>query len=416
MPTPTHGGHITSRHELQTLLQPVLCQTPTNLVVFLQDTLSVDDFTYLSATSGQEKPYPHLQDLLNSSASSLVLPAVDWKAISDLVGFLEKQEDWHQVDVGKSDEVDFKTSDSKPNFMIVKLLSRIRDSDASAGGSFNENDKKIEKLTNIMRERGIEFTAIYSALRPSKIHRTAGMTSETRRRLLSTDRIQTVPYPPLNVTNGTETCIIFYATNLTLTVNESVQLDLTHQTFVSHVVDTSSSKCSEFNTTFSLKYYNLTKEINTLEIRFAMSNQFYPGSARNWFTLDSVQILQDARLPGALFRIPYASSPAEYSFHCQLVGTSQLYDAVLIPTNAEAKAWNVHISQFQIQGFNVKDSLFSYSTDCTGFFSAAIWMALVSSFVLLWILAYGIYMLMNLTTNDKFDDPKGHPLSVGQGE
>ncbi|XP_078513268.1 V-type proton ATPase subunit S1-like [Lissotriton helveticus] len=413
----THEGHITSGRELHALLQPVLQQNPPNLVLFLQDSLSVDDFTYLSAIPEREKPLHNIQEILQSSESSLVLPAVAWEAVRHLSDYLQKKADWHLLEMSDVEASDFKPSASKPNLIVVNLQSTTRGSGIPDAWSFAENDEKIGKLTTILREKEMEFSAIYSALRPSKIHSGFHETSARRRRLMAEATVvDTVPYPPMNVTNGTNTCIIFYATNISMTVNGTIKLDLTNKTFVSGDVDTNSSDCSPGNTTFSLKYYNLTTDIRTLEIRFAMSNQFYTGSARNWFTVDNVQIIENNNAPGALFSIPYASSPAEYSFHCQLVGTSALSGAVMTPSNAAAKNWDVSISGFQIQGFHVQNSLFSYAADCTGFFSAAIWMALVSSLILLWILAYGIYMLMQLTTNDKFDDPRGQTLSVSQTE
>lgn len=55
-------------------------------------------------------------------------------------------------------------------------------------------------------------------------------------------------YRPLNVTNGTNTtCILFYATNFTLTVNTTIHMNLTNSTFLFHGVNTSSSVCSDTN-------------------------------------------------------------------------------------------------------------------------------------------------------------------------
>jgi len=78
-----------------------------------------------------------------------------------------------------------------------------------------------------------------------------------------------------------------------------------------------------------------------------MTNKFYEGSARNWSTLDSVEIVQDEE-KFAKFNVSVISAPAEYSFHCQLVGTSNLHPARLIPTNNEAKNWDVFISTLQV--------------------------------------------------------------------
>ncbi|NXD85449.1 VAS1 ATPase, partial [Halcyon senegalensis] len=238
---------------------------------------------------------------------------------------------------------------------------------------------------------------------------------ELRRQLMATEEEDSLSYSPLNVTMGNDTCILFYARNFSLKANNSIFMDLTNLTFVTQNVDTSSSECSDINTTLSLKYTKPVNGISSLEIRFLMTNQFYGGSARNWSTLDSVEIVQDGE-KFAKFNISVISAPAEYSFHCQLVGTSNLYPARLIPSNNEAKNWDVFISSLQIQGFNVENNRFSYASDCTGFFTPGIWMGLVTSIVLLWILAYGIHMIMHLTTNSRFDDPKGPALSVPQTE
>lgn len=56
-------------------------------------------------------------------------------------------------------------------------------------------------------------------------------------------------YPPVNVTIGNNTCILFYAGNFSLKANSSVFIDLTNATFVIQNVDVSSSVCSDVNTT-----------------------------------------------------------------------------------------------------------------------------------------------------------------------
>uniref|UniRef100_A0A8C8BFW4 V-type proton ATPase subunit S1 n=1 Tax=Otus sunia TaxID=257818 RepID=A0A8C8BFW4_9STRI len=266
-----------------------------------------------------------------------------------------------------------------------------------------------------LQERGIHFSVIYTAVRPSRISRKTDVVWGLRRQLMATEEEDSLSYPPLNVTTGNDTCILFYARNFSLKANNSVFIDLTNATFITHNVDISSSECSDINTTLSLKYTKPVNGISSLEIRFLMTNKFYGGSARNWSTLDSVEIVQDGE-KFAKFNVSVMSAPVEYSFHCQLVGTSNLYPARLIPSNNEAKNWDVFISRLQIQGFNVENNQFSYASDCTGFFAPGIWMGLVISIVLLWILAYGIHMITQLTTNSRFDDPKGPALSVPQTE
>ncbi|XP_064302467.1 V-type proton ATPase subunit S1 [Phalacrocorax carbo] len=414
--TDLHEGHIVSALELTALLQPVLMQNSRNLILFLQHTLSIDDFTYLSESYGNKNPFQNIQEILQSSPSSLVLPAVDCEATRYLLSFLQESGDWKLTNITNLNVSQVEVNTSKPNLLVVQLQPLVSGFNmVSTLEAIAENDKIIGRLTMDLQERGISFSVIYTAVRPSRISRRTNVVGELRRQLMATEEEGSLSYPPLTVTTGNDICILFYASNFSLKANSSVFIDLTNATFVTQNVDISSSECSGINTTLSLKYTKPVNGISSLEIRFLMTNNFYAGSARNWSTLDSVEIVQDGE-KFAKFNVSVISAPAEYSFHCQLVGTSNLYPARLIPSNNEAKNWDVFISRLQIQGFNIENNQFSYASDCTGFFTPGIWMGLVTSIVLLWILTYGIHMIMQLTTNNRFDDPKGPALSVPQTE
>ncbi|NXE92653.1 VAS1 ATPase, partial [Menura novaehollandiae] len=420
-----HEGHVVSAQELRVLLQPVFTQNPRNLVLFLQDRLSVDDFTYLSESYGNKNPFQNqvnklfinlLQEILQSSPSSLVLPAVDCKATRYLLSVLQESEDWKLTNVTNLNISQLEVNASKRNLLVVQLqplASGLKD--ISTLEAIAENDKIIRRVIMDLQERGIHFSVIYTAVRPSRISRRTDVVAELRRQLMAAEEEDSLSYPPLNVTTGNYTCILFYASNFSLKAKSSVLIDLTNATFLTQNVDISASECSDSNTTLSLKYTKPVNGISSLEIRFLMTNKFYEGSAREWFTLDSVEIVQDGE-KFAKFNVSAISAPAEYSFHCQLVGTSKLYPARLVPSNSEAENWDVFISRLQIQGFNIKNNQFSYASDCTGFFTPGIWMGLVTSIILVWILTYGIHMIMQLTTNSRFDDPKGPALSVPQTE
>ncbi|NWI61047.1 VAS1 ATPase, partial [Calyptomena viridis] len=409
-----HEGHVVSAQELKVLLQPLFTQNSRNLVLFLQDRLSIDDFTYLSESSGSKNPFQN--EILQSSPSSLVLPAVDCEATRYLLSILQESGDWKLTNVTNLNVSQLDVNASEPNLLVIQLqplLSHL--TQYVELHIFLFTDKIIGRVTMDLQERGIHFSVIYTAVRPSRISRRTDVVAELRRQLLAVEEEDSISYLPLNVTTGNYTCILFYASNFSLEANSSVFIDLTNATFVTQDVNISASECSDSNTTLSLKYTNPVNGISSLEIRFLMTNKFYEGSARKWSTLDSVEIIQDGE-KFATFNVSVISAPAEYSFHCQLVGTSNLYPARLIPSNNEAKNWDVSISRFQIQGFNIENNQFSYASDCTGFFTPGIWMGLITSIILLWILTYGIHMIMQLTTNSRFDDPKGPALSVPETE
>ncbi|XP_057271745.1 V-type proton ATPase subunit S1-like [Pezoporus wallicus] len=410
-----HEGHIISAQELTVLLQP-FTRNSRNLILFLQDMLSIDDFTYLSESYANKNPFQNVQEILQSSPSSLVLPAVDCEATRNLLSFLQESEDWNLTNITNLNVSRLEVNTPKPNLLVIQLQPLVSGlNEISTLEAIAENDKIIGRLTMDLQERGINFSVIYTAVRPSRISRRTAVVGELRRQLMATEEEDSLSYSPLNVTTGNDICILFYASNFSLKTSSSDFIDLTNATFVARTVDTSSSECSDSNTTLSLKYTRPVNRISSLEIRFLMTNKFYEGSARNWSTLDSVEIVEDGE-EFAKFNVSVISAPAEYSSHCQLVGTSNLYPARLIPSNNEAKNWDVFISRLQIQGFNIENNQFSYASDCTGFFTPGIWMGLVTSIVLLWILAYGIHMIMQLTTNSRFDDPKGPSLSVPQTE
>ncbi|KAJ1525166.1 hypothetical protein ONE63_010000 [Megalurothrips usitatus] len=64
----------------------------------------------------------------------------------------------------------------------------------------------------------------------------------------------------------------------------------------------------------------------------------------------------------------------------------------------------------------VQGGVFSPANDCIPFFTIPIWSGLFVTFLLLFIVAWGIDMMMNIHTMDRFDDPKGKPLTFNAQE
>jgi len=79
----------------------------------------------------------------------------------------------------------------------------------------------------------------------------------------------------------------------------------------------------------------------------------------------------------------------------------------------------ITLEGFQIQPFNTSlwhGEGFSLAQDCVPWYTTGIWMALFVIGIHLIILYFGTIMITNLTTNDRFDDPKGKPLVINSGE
>jgi hypothetical protein len=71
-----------------------------------------------------------------------------------------------------------------------------------------------------------------------------------------------------------------------------------------------------------------------------------------------------------------------------------------------------YITNLQFQPFNGNGSYFGPPNYCTSFFTSGIWMGITSSLLCLGILLFGIYRMMAIKSNDRFDDPKGKPLII----
>ncbi|CAL8275030.1 unnamed protein product [Boreogadus saida] len=210
------------------------------------------------------------------------------------------------------------------------------------------------------------------------------------------------------------TCILLWATGLSVSILRGGRWDdhdLTPSTFGEGVTPKlHGSMCDQTKARLVLNYEDVLGHRN-FKLIFAMSQRHYSVSARRWFTMDQVELEYDgtkATFNGS--RSIYA--PAEYSYRCDAVSSFRWPS--LFPRSAKdpANQWRVSFEDFQIQGFNVSGQDFSYASDCAGFFTPGIWMGLMSSLLMVLVLTYGLHMIMQLRTMDRFDDPKGPAISV----
>lgn len=111
---------------------------------------------------------------------------------------------------------------------------------------------------------------------------------------------------------------------------------------------------------------------------------------------------------------PYAmETPNMFSFVCTKT-YFQLFNATEA-TRPPLKA-NLYIEMLQIQPTGVEnnstDFTFGKVNYCQGFFTSGIWMAILSSLLLVFITVMGVSFLAGINTMDRFDDPKGKPLNI----
>uniref|UniRef100_A0AAY4CNU3 ATPase H+ transporting accessory protein 1 like b n=1 Tax=Denticeps clupeoides TaxID=299321 RepID=A0AAY4CNU3_9TELE len=198
----------------------------------------------------------------------------------------------------------------------------------------------------------------------------------TKRKLLQSS--SSGPYSPLAMAYNRKTCILFRAKRLAIRCRNETFLGLTDRVFGSSaLVNIKDSVCTNEKATLSLHIGDME------DIR--MSNTFYESVGQNWFTLGSVHIHYNWT----------HNALATSSYHCQHVSSLQKYDTLLVPSSLTDT-----MSFKKIQAFNVQSNKFASASDCATFFTPAIVMGLVTSLILLLVLAYAMHMVVHLKRTD----------------
>ncbi|XP_054464680.1 ATPase H+ transporting accessory protein 1 like b [Anoplopoma fimbria] len=215
------------------------------------------------------------------------------------------------------------------------------------------------------------------------------------------------PYGPLSVSYNGKTCILFKAKRMAIRYRNHTFIDLTEKVFnTNSPVDTKGSICTKEKATLSLRFGDV-EDLRGLVIRLQMSNTFYEAAGQNWFTLDSVHIHYNWTQE-ATFNASEVYAPATSSYHCQHVSSLHKYDTLLVPsshTDTSAN-WHITFTDFQIQAFNVQSDKFASASDCATFLTPAILMGLVTSLILLLVLAYALHMVVHLKHIDRYEEHK----------
>uniref|UniRef100_A0A3Q1HAX3 ATPase H+ transporting accessory protein 1 like n=1 Tax=Anabas testudineus TaxID=64144 RepID=A0A3Q1HAX3_ANATE len=124
-----------------------------------------------------------------------------------------------------------------------------------------------------------------------------------------------------------------------------------------------------------------------------------------WFSVDSVSLLYNSS-EEAVFNVSEVYAPASSSYHCLHVSNLQRFSALLLPSTEHAHRWAVTFTDFQIQAFNITSGKFSPASSCTTFLTPAIMMGLITSLILLLVLAYALHMVIHLKHIEHDDEHK----------
>ncbi|KAL7289921.1 hypothetical protein TKK_0016308 [Trichogramma kaykai] len=343
--------HKTSKHEFEETLLKRLGKTHPPLILFVKDSFCIEDIN----------KHKNLQQL-NNAGSLTYLPSVE--------SALSVFENLSLYNISYSTERDL-DSVSEGQLAILQV------SDLNA----------IPEIYNLLRE-------LSPNLKVALTGKTCSHTNDRiKRQAVDNEKVEKAPVPVIVSEPG----ILFYSgqapmikinkedavqlsgpiSSSVIQVNGTTNLTMTFKGGNNGVPDSITLTAHVIESTMSAGYYSLR-------------GFQYTGDSKTVFLKSNEDIY-----------FPYNTS-----YHC---GTDNLFTYLSKANNTVDKI-TVTIKNMQVQMNATKfgDDVW----DCSGYFSAPIWTGIFVTFILAMIMIWGISMLMDIHTMDRFDDPKGKTITI----
>ncbi|XP_053857811.1 V-type proton ATPase subunit S1-like [Vidua macroura] len=171
-PQAVPGGRALSEPELQQLLEPGLRRGPRTVLLFLQDQLSLEDFTAFGAVFGNEPngAFPRLQDALGSAGSALTLPRVAAAAAAALPLTLQRalgappplQLPGGALGGLRLNRTEPERDPGEPAVLLVGL-PHSRSGLMGPREALTSNDAVLGEVLQVLQEEQIPYTALLTA-------------------------------------------------------------------------------------------------------------------------------------------------------------------------------------------------------------------------------------------------------------
>lgn len=395
-------------------LTPLMQDSSESAVVFLQNKLHVDDFTTYADVYSLDSnggAFKNIKGFIEEHFS-LELPQVE-----DPVKAVEKLKSSFAgaiLTANSLETVEKLNLNPKQKFLLIVELSpseKFHDEEQAIAS----NDALVGAICRHLQKRSIKYTAMFTGKSAHEIQ-SSKVETHNGRHLLAAPAEGSYNGTFMNVTGS----IYLYL--------RDVQVHIKHKKDAPIVLNLTVSETSADNS---------TADNNTALVQFDLSGspvngtgdynvQILFNTTRNgdrWViqkVLLTVQGLKDSGTNGSLTDTALMTTdldlviPILYSYHCS---SMKMYvDTINYNDMKDYQGTYVVLNGLQMQPFNVQNDAFFNAQDCVGFFSRAIWMGIFSSVILLAILFFGVMMVLNLSTPDRFDDPKGKTIIIAQAE
>ncbi|KAJ8977105.1 hypothetical protein NQ317_008451 [Molorchus minor] len=339
------------------------------VIVFAEQTLSPEDFAQRDQSGGIV--FPNLSKLKKSSKVTY-LPYVQ----NPLRALKHLDEEVTELSIGSLKE---SLEIPETNILIIDLndakddehrLDMLKRHDADISSIYAEILKKHDNVLVLYTGRHTSWVAPEGVVNSRKIRSLLAINSRTY----------------FNTTYA-----LIYYTNITVTPDKSVSTNKT-------VLDLT------FTDTKTNDTILLTGEGSGNTVNFTFS-QGTGGAIGYWQLTGLVANYSSSvhNLTSSISDIYAPYSPTSFSYHCG--------DQVF----TDSANFELDITYFQVQPFFNGTGIvtrFSDAYDCVGFTSVPIWSGLFVSSILLLIMTFGLVMIMDIRTMDKFDDPKGKTITI----
>lgn len=362
-------------------------------IVFLQDKFGLDYFSRFAdiynkdSAGGALKNVKHfMEDQFSTNLPSVREPM---SAIDNLrKTFHNDLVEIHEP--SKLQIMDIKKD--KPQLILVHLPDLAGKKNEEA--TIRNNDELIAEMLKTLKNRGLDYAAMLTGEQAPHEEKDSNYLG---RHLLQVE-------PKTNNTNITGIYVdfpncAFYASKIMFSIKTGENATIYNMTTVTNKTATCSNATSLMGFTLVSENQQLTATCN---LNFTISKR--NGWDLKGFNIDYTVKGQAANSVALL--VSDVAAPNGFSYHCT---APPLLKSNVTEATSVVMA---RLENIQLQPFNAVNGTFSTVWDCTGFFTIGIWMGLFSTLILALIIAFGLYMIMDIKTMDRFDDPKAKAFTV----
>ncbi|XP_044256758.1 V-type proton ATPase subunit S1 [Tribolium madens] len=365
--------HKISQDSFKDTLLEYLKEDP-YIIVFVEPTLSPEDFAQHDQNG--EIAFPNLHGLKKLRSHVAYKPYVQnpVKAVKQL------NKEVTELSIGS---LLSSSNVPKDNILIIDL-NDAKD-DEPRFHMLKRHDSDIVSIYKDILEQRNNVLAIYTANHTSWIA-PEDITHSRSRSLLQLEDSE----------EKKDTGIRFSSAHLLLYLSDKGSYKVNKDT--SNITIDNSFMLSETSDMDNKENITATLSGSSLSINFAIKVNNVSGY---WY-LTSMSVKTDKE--NQLVGISDYFAPRDFSYHCSTFNLST------VDRNA-----TLSLPGFQIQPFP-KNNTFGDAYDCVGFTSVPIWSGLFVTIILLLIVTFGLTMMMDIKTMDRFDDPKGKTITITASE